>query len=54
MSIEELIFSPAERRTYEEIYATAKQDFGDLEGTGVTKSFAHMFGKSCTICRAFF
>ncbi|KAB5589602.1 hypothetical protein CTheo_6954 [Ceratobasidium theobromae] len=45
MSIEELIFSPAERRTYEEIYATAKQDFGDLEGTGVTKSFAHMFAQ---------
>jgi DNA repair protein RAD5 len=46
MSIEELTFSPAERRIYEEIYASAKKDFGDLDETGtVTKNFAHMFGK---------
>lgn len=46
MNIEELTFSPEERRTYEEIYATAKIDFGGLDGTGaVTRSMAHMFAQ---------
>ncbi|CAE6477250.1 unnamed protein product [Rhizoctonia solani] len=46
MSIEELTFSPAERRTYEEIYIDAKKDFGDMDQSGtITKGFAHMFAQ---------
>ncbi|CAE6356649.1 unnamed protein product [Rhizoctonia solani] len=46
MSIEELTFSPAERKTYEEIYIDAKKDFGDMDRSGtITKGFAHMFAQ---------
>ncbi|EUC55471.1 SNF2 family amino-terminal protein, partial [Rhizoctonia solani AG-3 Rhs1AP] len=46
MSIEELTFSPEERRTYEEIYIDAKNDFGVMDNGGtITKGFAHMFAQ---------
>ncbi|KAL5639328.1 hypothetical protein ACGC1H_006740 [Rhizoctonia solani] len=46
MSIEELTFSPEERRTYEEIYIDAKKDFGVMDNGGtITKGFAHMFAQ---------
>ncbi|CAE6386859.1 unnamed protein product [Rhizoctonia solani] len=46
MSIEELTFSPAERKIYEEIYIDAKKDFGDMGQSGtITKGFAHMFAQ---------
>ncbi|KAG8771692.1 DNA helicase rad5 [Ceratobasidium sp. 428] len=46
MTIEELTFSPAERRAYEEVYETAKQEFGDMEQVGtVSMNFAHMFAQ---------
>ncbi|KAG8732122.1 DNA helicase rad5 [Ceratobasidium sp. 414] len=47
MTIEELTFSPAERRAYEDVYATAKKEFGDMDEVGtVSRNFAHMFGES--------
>lgn len=52
MSIEELTFSPEERLTYEEIYANAKRDFGDLDGTGTaTRNIAQMFGEQPELCQ---
>ncbi|CAE6483636.1 unnamed protein product [Rhizoctonia solani] len=46
MSIEELTFTPEERRTYEEIYIDAKNDFGVMDNAGtITKGFAHMFAQ---------
>ncbi|CAE7127334.1 unnamed protein product [Rhizoctonia solani] len=46
MSIEELTFSPEERRTYEELYIDAKADFGVMDNAGtITKGFAHMFAQ---------
>ncbi|QRV83192.1 hypothetical protein RhiJN_11208 [Ceratobasidium sp. AG-Ba] len=44
MTIEELTFSPAERRAYNEIYSSAKKEFGEMDGVGtVTMNIAHMF-----------
>ncbi|KAG8701659.1 DNA helicase rad5, partial [Ceratobasidium sp. 394] len=46
MTIEELTFSPAERRAYEEVYTTAKKEFGDMGEVGtVSMNFAHMFAQ---------
>ncbi|KAG9082306.1 DNA helicase rad5 [Ceratobasidium sp. UAMH 11750] len=46
MTIEELTFSPAERRAYEEVYTTAKKEFGDMGEVGtVSMNFTHMFAQ---------
>ncbi|CAE6501552.1 unnamed protein product [Rhizoctonia solani] len=46
MTIEELTFSPEERRTYEELYIDAKKDFGVMDDAGtINKGFAHMFAQ---------
>ncbi|KAF8599722.1 hypothetical protein BDV93DRAFT_292739 [Ceratobasidium sp. AG-I] len=46
MNIEELTFTPAERKAYMEVYTFAKKEFGDMDNTGtVSKNFASMFAQ---------